>query len=78
MLSSIVTNSAYNKTNKEKTNLKYGWSVITFSDRFTSKPAEFYAKGIEGLPNTWQQVIVNHGEYIIVENVIVYYFLRIN
>ena len=32
---------------------------------FTSKPAEFYAKGIEELPDKWQQVIANDGEYII-------------
>ena len=32
---------------------------------FTSKLAEFYAKGIEELPDKWQQVIANDGEYII-------------
>ena len=32
---------------------------------FTSKPAAFYTKGIEELPDKWQQVIANDGEYII-------------
>ena len=36
-----------------------------FENLFTSKPAEFYAKGIEELPDTCQQVIANDGEYII-------------
>ena len=30
-----------------------------------SKPVEFYAKGIEELPDKWQQVIASDGEYII-------------
>ena len=32
---------------------------------FRSKPPEFYAKEIEELPNKWQKVIANDGEYII-------------
>ena len=32
---------------------------------YTSKPAELYAKGMEELPDKWQQVIANDGEYII-------------
>ena len=32
---------------------------------FTSKSAEFYTKGIEELPDKWQQVIANDGEYIL-------------
>ena len=31
---------------------------------FTSKRVELYAKGIEELPDKWQQVIANDGEYI--------------
>ena len=30
---------------------------------FTSKPKEFYAKGIEELPDKWQHGIANDGEY---------------
>lgn len=32
---------------------------------FNSKPAEFYNKGIQMLPDRWKQVIVNEGNYII-------------
>lgn len=32
---------------------------------FTSKPAEFYSKGIKELPGKWQQIIPNNSEYII-------------
>ena len=32
---------------------------------FMSKAVEFYAKGMEELPDKWQQVIANDGEYII-------------
>ena len=31
---------------------------------FTSKLAEFYAKGIEELPDEWQRVIANDGKYV--------------
>ena len=48
------------------TNLSNEDQVREFVENFfTSKPLEFYAKGIEELPDKWQQVIANDGEYII-------------
>ena len=32
---------------------------------FYSKPAEFYKKGIFDLPNRWQKVIENNGNYFV-------------
>ena len=41
--------------------------VKTFVENFlSSKPAEFYLRGINKLPDKWQQeMIQNNGEYII-------------
>ena len=38
---------------------------------FTSKPAEFYAKGIEELSDKWQKVIANDDEDII-DNIVIF------
>ena len=43
---------------------------------FTSKPAEVYTKGIEELPDKWQQVIANDGEYKIDYGNIVIFLLK--
>lgn len=37
---------------------------------FTSKPVVFYWKGIEEMPDDWQEVIPNNDEYIIQWNLI--------
>ena len=37
---------------------------------------EFYAKGIKELPDKWQQVIENNGEYIIDLGTIVIFLLK--
>lgn len=42
---------------------------------FMSKSEEFYSKATQELPDTWQQVIENNGEYIIEENAVVLDFL---
>lgn len=42
---------------------------------FASKPVEFYLKSMGALPDNWQQVIKDKGDYII-ENIIVLYFLK--
>lgn len=31
---------------------------------FTTKPAEFISRNIEELPDNWEEVMVNNGEYI--------------
>lgn len=43
---------------------------------FMSKSEEFYSKATQELPDTWQQVIENNGEYIIEENMNILYFLE--
>ena len=43
---------------------------------FTSKPEEFYTKGIEELPDKWQQVIANDGKYMIDYGTIVIFLLK--
>ena len=41
----------------------------SFADNFlSSKPAEFYLKGINKLHNKWQGVIKNNGKYTVEEN----------
>ena len=48
------------------TNFSHEDQVREFVENlFTSKLAEFLAKGIEELPDKWQQVIAYDGEYII-------------
>jgi len=48
------------------TNFSNEDQVREFVKNFSmSKPEEFYAKGIKDLPDKWQQVIENDGEYII-------------
>jgi hypothetical protein len=32
---------------------------------FTAKPADFFKRGIENLPENWEAVVNNEGEYII-------------
>jgi hypothetical protein len=34
-------------------------------DFFTVKPADFFKRGIENLPERWEAVVNNGGEYII-------------
>jgi hypothetical protein len=34
-------------------------------DFFTAKPADFFKRGIENLPERWEAVVNNGGEYII-------------
>jgi hypothetical protein len=36
-----------------------------FDDFFTAKPANFFKRGIENLPDRWKAVVNNGGEYII-------------
>jgi hypothetical protein len=35
------------------------------NDFFTAKPADFFKRGIENLPECWDAVVSNGGEYII-------------
>ena len=40
--------------------------IKTFVENFfSSKAAEFYLRGTNKLPDKWQEVIQNNGEYII-------------
>jgi len=48
-----------------ETNFSNEDQVREFVKNFHIKTAEFYTKGIEELPDKWQQVIANDGEYII-------------
>jgi histone-lysine N-methyltransferase SETMAR len=34
-------------------------------DLFTAKPADFFKRGIENLPERWETVLNNGGEYVI-------------
>jgi hypothetical protein len=37
----------------------------SLDDFFTAKPADFFKRGIENLPEHWEAVVTNGGEYII-------------
>ena len=42
-------------------------------ENLSTKPAEFYLKGIDNQPVKWQVWIQNNGEYTIGENVFIVY-----
>ena len=50
---------------KNKTFQNVNEVEIHLHEYFSSKPASFYKRGIEALPERWQRVVNNDGNYII-------------
>jgi hypothetical protein len=60
----ITTSSAFSN-NLHGVSFNNNAELQNWIDDFSAKPADFFKRGIENLPERWEAVVSNGGEYMI-------------